>query len=112
VFLGDGLEEIQRFAFRECTSLHEIVIPSAVKVIKSLALFQYMLLTAVQLGEGLEEIGEFAFRECTSLHVILIPPAVKVIEDGAYIGCLQLTAVNLDEGLKWGRGIRWVHFST
>ncbi len=39
VILNDGLEEIGGWAFSECTSLHEIVIPNTVKRIKQDALY-------------------------------------------------------------------------
>jgi hypothetical protein len=80
VNLGDGLEEIGEAAFRECTSLHEILIPhaiSAINTIKDYAFFDCSQLITVILDARLEEMGVNAFRECTLLHEILIPKAVK-----------------------------------
>jgi hypothetical protein len=61
VHLGEGLEEIGENAIRECTSLHEILIPPAVKAIKIGAFNGCSQLTIVNGGEGLEEIGANAF---------------------------------------------------
>jgi hypothetical protein len=79
--LDEGLEEIGAREFAECTSLHEILIPHAVKAIKDRATYQCTQMITAGLGEGLEEIGEWAYQECRSQHEILIPPAVKVIKD-------------------------------
>jgi hypothetical protein len=48
-------------AFAECTTLHEIWIPPAVKAIKERSFSQCSQLTTVILGKGMEEIGEDAF---------------------------------------------------
>ncbi len=93
VILGEGLEEIEEDAFRECMSLREIVIPLAVRKIKKRTFLCCSQLAIVVLGEGLEEIGKWAFRECTSLREIVIPPAVRVIHDEAFHECSQLTNV-------------------
>ena len=92
VVLGEGLEEIGKWAFRECTSLREIVIPPAVRVIHKWAFAHCLHLTIVVLGEGLEEIGQGAFLNCTLLREIAIPPAIRVIRE-AFDDCLQLTNV-------------------
>jgi hypothetical protein len=52
----------RKFAFRECTSLHEIIIPNAVRRIKEWAFYKCRGLTIVTLGNGLEEIGDGAFK--------------------------------------------------
>ena len=65
--LGDGLEEIGANAFYRCTSLHEIIIPIAVRTIKNDAFHNCTGLTTVTLGDGLEEIGAGAFHACSSL---------------------------------------------
>ena len=65
--IGDeGLEEIGKWEFRECTSLqHEISIPAAVKVIKEGAFARCSHLTIVKLCEGLEKVEEEEFYKCT-----------------------------------------------
>jgi hypothetical protein len=83
----EGLEEIGEGAFAHCTSLHEILITPAVKLIKEKAFFRCSQLTIVNRSKELEEIGHEAFCECTSLNEIVIPPAVKAIKDRAFIRC-------------------------
>ena len=93
MILGEGLEEIRERAFRECTSLREILIPPAVKVMKGWAFSKCSQLTDVILGEGLEEIGVGAFARCTSLHRLVIPLSVRRIHKKAFFRCSSLTSV-------------------
>ncbi len=55
---GKGLEEIGRWAFCDCTLLHEILIPPAVKAIKDYAFHGCTQMTAVNGGKGLEDWEE------------------------------------------------------
>ena len=54
VNLGQGLEEIGDLAFYDCISLHEILIPLAVKKIKDDAFRGCSGLTVVNIGERLK----------------------------------------------------------
>jgi hypothetical protein len=92
-----------------CTSLHEILIPHAVKTIKDGSFcWCTQIMSSVVLGEGLEEIGVKAFNECTSLHEITISHAVTRIKYGAFGCCSRLNIVNLGEGVEenWAGGIQ------
>jgi hypothetical protein len=91
--LGEGLGEIGEEEFYQCTSLCEIVIPPAVRVIHEEAFNNCLGLTIVVLGKGLEEIWKWEFCQCTLLHEIVIPPAIRVIHKEAFNECLQLTNV-------------------
>ncbi len=91
VVLGDGLKKIGELAFFECTSIHDITIPPAVKLIEVGAFARCSQTVTVVLWGGLEEIGAQAFSDRTSLHDVTIPPAVKTIEEGTFNRCSQLT---------------------
>ncbi len=58
MILGNGLEEIQEFAFYECTNLVSIKIPPAIRVIKKGVFRGCSGLTTVIHGDGLEEIED------------------------------------------------------
>jgi hypothetical protein len=100
VILNDGLEEIEEWAFAECTSLVHIAIPPAVRAIKYEAFASCSGLTTVTLGDGLEEIGAGAFNECTSLVRIAIPPAVTAIHETAFNECSNLTNVRFRDEIE------------
>ena len=63
----DGITEIKRFAFSECTSLQSIYIP-----------------------KGVTKIGVHAFENCTSLESIYSPDGVTEIGEQAFLGCSSI----------------------
>ena len=73
VELHEGLLEIRHTAFRNCTSLKRMKIPSTVTLIGDSAFLYYEKLEKIELQEGIEEIGQRAFFDCTSLKRIHIP---------------------------------------
>eukprot|EP00970_Alexandrium_tamarense_P015664 scaffold5368_cov206-Alexandrium_tamarense.AAC.6 len=96
----EGLQTIGEMAFRSCTSLRSIHIPSTVEDI-SLEAFAYCTsLTEVELCKGLGTIEDSAFRYCLSLSRISIPSTIRDIPDRAFTGCSNLTEVELREGLR------------
>ena len=61
--LGEGLGEIAEAAYFECTSLHEILTPPAVKVIKDSAFGGCSSLTSVVFCDEIEE-----FMSCEAMR--------------------------------------------
>ena len=74
---GRRVTSIGQYAFRDCTDLTSITIPSSVT-----------------------EIGPEAFRGCTVLTQLSIPSSVTAIGREAFIGCSGLTSVTLSAGLE------------
>ena len=70
VILEDGVEEIDRYAFGNCTSLESITIPGNVKRIGAFAFDGCTNLKSVTIENGVEEIDNRAFNNCTSLTAI------------------------------------------
>ena len=66
VELHDGLEVIEKEAFRDCRSLREILFPPSVRAIKNWAFSGCLNLKTVILNDGLEEIERKAFGCCRS----------------------------------------------
>jgi len=67
---GTGLTAINQYAFANCTSLKEFIIPN----------------TVTSMAEG-------SFTGCTSLTSIVIPSSVTAIEFAAFANCTGLTKV-------------------
>lgn len=81
--LPEGLEEVGKRAFYECSSVELGDIPSTIKV-----------------------IGEEAFRECSSLSIITLPEGLTELGHGAFSGCDGLLRVNFNcENVKY---IDWI----
>ncbi len=87
-------------AFRNCTSLASIDIPSTVKRIGPRAFHGCTRLSKVQLHEGLESIVSGSFLLCASLESISIPSTVKTIDNHLFAECAHLHHVELHEGLE------------
>ena len=70
------VREIDSFAFSECTSITELILP-----------------------EGLETIGSQAFIDCSGLGYVNIPSSVSRLPSQVFAWCTNLTDVELNEGL-------------
>jgi hypothetical protein len=92
VELHDGLEVIEKGAFKECSSLRKILFPPSVRAIKDFAFYNCLVLTTV-------EIGKWAFARC-GLVRINITPSVRAIKYRAFEGSSGLTTAILNDGLK------------
>ena len=77
--VGANITAIAPGAFRGCSSLEEIVLPS-----------------------GLLSIGEFAFEGCSALKAIEIPAGVTEIGANAFSGCLSLVTASFDGTARIG----------
>ena len=80
------LESIKDYAFADCSSLTNIVLPNTLK-----------------------SIGNYSFRNCTALTSIIIPDSVETISSTAFSGCTNLTSIKIPtkksggiSGSKWG----------
>lgn len=86
VELPDSIEEIQDYAFSNCSSLSEINFPSSLKKIRY-GSFNFTNLINVVLPDDLIEL-ERAFDSCLDLETINIPD--KIIKFGGFQYCEKL----------------------
>ncbi len=86
-------------AFKSCTTLTEIKIPSTVRYIGKLAFYGCNKLTKITLPETVESIDTAAFRECVALEEIVLSKNVKVLPAQLFWGCTALKTIDLHEGL-------------
>ena len=77
-------------AFRDCTGLTSVTIPSSVTTIDDYAFQGCSNLTSLDLPPYLEIIDEYVFRYCTSLTSIVIP---------TFYGCTSLTDAIIGNGV-------------
>lgn len=74
-------------AFKDCTSLNEVTIPSSVKCINPAAFQGCLVLSHICLPEGVTIIGEYAFDGCTNLNWVAMPTTLTTIGNGGFRGC-------------------------
>jgi len=80
-----GGTSIGDWAFRNCSSLTSITIPSSVTSIGDEAFYDCSSLTSITIPDSVTSIGEHAFHHCSSLASITIPSSVTSIGGYAFV---------------------------
>ena len=93
-----GGTSIRANAFRECSYIKTVSLPSSITKIDSYAFYRCDL-TTIELPENLERIENWAFSECNGLTDVTIPDSVTSIGDSAFNWCKGLTSVRIGKGL-------------
>ena len=97
--IPESVTEIGYGAFMGCTGLQSVTVPGSVSAIRSDAFKNCIGLQSVTLLEGLVEIGYCAFYGCSGLRNIAIPASVAQISKSAFSHCAGLQSVSLSEGI-------------
>ena len=100
VKLPSTLKTIGESSFSHCGSLQTIEIPECVEKIDGYAFSYCSNLKDVKLTSGLKTIGESAFANCVNLETIEIPEGVKKLGNYAFEGCNSLKEIKLPSTLK------------
>jgi len=95
VILSPAIKIIEKGLFEGCISLPDIEIPDGVVSIDADAFKDCIGLTSVILGETLYKIGEGAFSGCQKLGEIMFPDSLMEIYKNAFKGCISLLEIIL-----------------
>ena len=99
VIIPSSVTRIGEYAFWGCSSLASVNIPSSVTEIGWFAFKNCSSLTSVIIPSSVTEIGGYAFSDCSSLASVNIPSSVTEIGGYAFSGCSSLTSVNISSGV-------------
>lgn len=95
------VNKIAATAFRECTALKTIEIPSSVTTISDHCFNSCTGLTSVTAKGTIKHIGRYAFNECTKLTSIgALINNVETLDERAFYGCTSLTGSIVNSALK------------
>ena len=82
-------------AFKDCSRLTSIHIPSSVTRIGKSAFYGCSSLTSIHIPNSVASIGQYAFSRCSSLASVTIPSSVTRIEPTTFWDCSSLTSVTI-----------------
>ncbi|MBR4730626.1 MAG: leucine-rich repeat protein [Prevotella sp.] len=91
--ISDGVTTIDYSAFRGCSGLISVTIPSSMTSIGYHAFYGCSGLTSVTIPGSVTAIGDWAFAFCNSLTSITIGSGVTAIGGWAFYGCTDLSDV-------------------
>ena len=94
-----SVTSIGNYAFRNCTGLTSVTIPTGVTFIGGSAFYGCSGLTSVTIGNSVTSIGEAAFYGCSGLTSVIIPTGVTSIGGSAFNDCTGLTSVTIPTGV-------------
>lgn len=100
IFPVDSDIKIGKAAFKDCTSLKQVYLPSGLKNIQEDTFSCCISLEDIELPYRLKEIWANAFSGCTALKEISIPYGVNIIYPSAFAGCTSLEKVVLPGSVK------------
>ena len=94
-----SVTSIGSYAFRNCSGLTSIEIPSSVTSIGDSAFYGCSSLTSIEIPSSVTSIGSAAFMGCSSLTSIKIPSGVTSIGSLAFHSCSGLKYIHLSGNL-------------
>ena len=94
-----SVTSISSSAFKGCSGLTSVNIPSSVTSIGGSAFNGCSGLTSVNIPNSVTSIGDWAFCNCSGLTSVNIPNSVTSIGDWAFSGCSSLTSVSISNSV-------------
>ena len=98
--LPSSVTRIGDYAFKNCSGLTSLILPSSVTRIGDYAFYNCSGLTSLTLPSSVTSIGEFAFRYCSGLTSLTIPSGVTSIGMSAFEYCSSLTSLTLPSSVN------------
>ena len=86
---GYTVSGIASGAFKGCTFLTSVALPSTITSIGNSAFAGCTSLASISIPEGVTSVGDSAFSGCSSLASVTLPSTLTQIGDGAFLGLAQ-----------------------
>lgn len=92
---GKPVVVIQNSAFKDCSNVTSVLIPSSIKSIGINAFENCSNITEITIPEGVTLIGNNTFLGCEKLASVTLPTSLENIGANAFAGCTQLSSIVL-----------------
>ena len=99
VISGKRVTSIGGDAFRDCSGIESVEIPSSVTKIGDEAFESCQNMTSVSLPNSVRSIGNRVFQDCTSLIDIDLPDSITSIGENAFDNCYSLAEIELPDSI-------------
>lgn len=100
IIIPNSVNAIGIRAFLDCRSLLSIRIPHKIRCIEEQTFDGCVSIKSIELPNDLTTIGNHAFRNCFALQYIKIPEKVLEIGVCAFYGCIGLTSINIPDSVN------------
>lgn len=97
---GKPVVVIQNFAFKDCSNVTSVLIPSSIKSIGINAFENCSNITEITIPEGVTLIGNNTFKGCEKLASVTLPTSLESIGANAFAGCTSLTSIVLPKNIQ------------
>ena len=94
-------DKLGGLAFRGCSGLISLTIPSSVTSIGYSAFEGCSGLTSLSIPSSVTSIGSGAFEDCTGLTSLAIPSSVTSIDRYVFENCSGLTSITIPSSVTW-----------
>lgn len=99
VNIPEGVTKIGDFAFRSCTKLTSVTLPSTLKTIGSSAFYSTKI-TTLDVPNGVTTINSNAYTSCTSLTTVFLPDTVTKLDTQCFRYDTKISKVTMGEGIN------------
>ena len=97
---GKPVVVIQNSAFKDCSNVTSVLIPSSIKSIGINAFENCSNITETTIPEGVTLIGNNTFLGCGKLASVTFPTSLENIGANAFAGCTSLTSIVLQKYIQ------------
>jgi hypothetical protein len=97
--IPQGVVAIGNDAFRPCSKLQEIIIPSSVQSF-GIRAFWGVSIPSINIPEGVQELPLGLFIDCYQLKSVILPESLLKIGDSAIKSCIQLESITIPESVE------------